>query len=263
MKIRHFALLTAVVFCSQAIAQQAPSNPAQKTSRASAASDPDGTEIDIYPILLWMPSYGLDLGLPPLPAVPGNPSLPAVDLSGKFDSNFGGAYAGGFDIRKAAWIVSMDGLWGQETISGTTNAKATADLTAVYFHAAVGHRIYKDFYLTGGVRYISADIKLKLAGYPDFVRNPGVWDPLVGLAYRHSFGEKFKIKANFDGGGFGVGSDLDLGASVRADWIFSKHFGMNFGYGWVKTEITDTVASKTLTVKQTLSGPIVGIGLYF
>ena len=69
--------------------------------------------------------------------------------------------------------------------------------------------------------------------------------------------------AAFDGGGFGVGADVDLGASFSVDWKPIPHFGLTAGYNILYLKVTDSVASRDLTVKLTAHGPTVGFGLYF
>ena len=64
-------------------------------------------------------------------------------------------------------------------------------------------------------------------------------------------------------GGFGVGSDSEFAAGFRADWKPARHFGLTAGYSHLRFKFKHDVASKTLEATQTLSGPVVGIGLYF
>ena len=42
-----------------------------------------------------------------------------------------------------------------------------------------------------------------------------------------------------------------------------KHFGFTGGYNVLHLKISDDVLSRTVTIKATLHGPSVGIGLYF
>jgi hypothetical protein len=69
--------------------------------------------------------------------------------------------------------------------------------------------------------------------------------------------------ASFDGGGFGVGAVVDLGAEFRVDWKPARHFGLTAGYNVLYLKLSDTVAGRDLTVKPTLHGPAIGVGLYF
>ena len=75
--------------------------------------------------------------------------------------------------------------------------------------------------------------------------------------------KKWKVFAHADGGGFGVGSDVDIGVTGRAEWQFARHFGIAMGYGLLHFNITSTIAQRSLEIKQTLNGPIFGFGIYF
>ena len=74
---------------------------------------------------------------------------------------------------------------------------------------------------------------------------------------------KVEWHAAFEGGGFGVGADIDLGASFSVDWKPIPHFGLTAGYNFLYLKVSDTVASRDLTVKLAAHGPTVGFGLYF
>ena len=95
-----------------------------------------------------------------------------------------------------------------------------------------------------------------------FERKPGVWDPMVGLGW-HTERRSFEVHSEFEVGGFGVGADLEVAASLRADWKPIPHFGFTGGYQFLYFKISDTVLGREFTVKQTLQGPMVGVGLYF
>jgi len=74
---------------------------------------------------------------------------------------------------------------------------------------------------------------------------------------------KVEWHATFDGGGFGAGADVDLGGSLSVDWKPIPHFGFSAGYNLLYLKISDSVANRDLTMKLTLHGPTLGIGLYF
>ncbi len=115
---------------------------------------------------------------------------------------------------------------------------------------------------------MALNIKATVADHPEVGRKPGLWDPLIGMTWRHELGRSWRLHAHLDGGGFGVGSDVTLGGLLRADWRFTKHFGLTMGLGALHFQVTDTVvdaagAKKTLSARQTLYGPLFGLGLYF
>jgi hypothetical protein len=67
---------------------------------------------------------------------------------------------------------------------------------------------------------------------------------------------------SLEGGGFGVGTDVSVAASARADWMFAKHFGITMGAAAWHFQISNTVLQKALVMRQTVYGPIFGFGLY-
>jgi hypothetical protein len=84
----------------------------------------------------------------------------------------------------------------------------------------------------------------------------------VGVGW-HRVRQKVEWHATFEGGGFGAGADVDLGASLSVDWKPVKHFGLTAGYNLLYLKLSDSVASRELTMKITAHGPTVGVGLYF
>ena len=56
---------------------------------------------------------------------------------------------------------------------------------------------------------------------------------------------------------------MDLAGSARVDLKIVKHFGLTLGYSVLYLKISDTVLTRTFDVKQTLQGPIAGLGFYF
>ncbi len=66
-----------------------------------------------------------------------------------------------------------------------------------------------------------------------------------------------------EGGGFGVGADVDLAAGARADFKITRHVGLTFGYNVLYLKLSDTVRERTFEIKQTLHGPVAGLGFYF
>jgi hypothetical protein len=106
-------------------------------------------------------------------------------------------------------------------------------------------------------------VSATLLDYPEVSRKPGFWDPLVGLSYRRTLGKKWRVRLHADGGGFGVGSDVDIAVTGQVDWRFAKHFGTTLGYGLLHFKESNAVLQRTLTIDQTMNGPIVGFGIYF
>ena len=136
------------------------------------------------------------------------------------------------------------------------------NLDFIFGDAHVGREVLPNLYLEGGFRRLALDLHATV-GDDSASSSPGYWDPLVGLTYRRPLARKWRILIHGDGGGFGVGSDVDVAATGRAEWQFVRHFGMAMGYGGMHLSNTTHVARRTLSVEPTLHGPIFGLGAYF
>ncbi len=138
----------------------------------------------------------------------------------------------------------------------------TVDVGFIYGHGSVGRKLYKELFVSGGVRRIAVKYDVTIADVPEFTSKPGLWDPLVGVAWHH-VGDKLEAHGLLEVGGFGVGSDSEVGASFRLDWKPVRHFGLTAGYNHTRLKFSHELDGKTLEATQTLSGPLLGIGLVF
>jgi len=232
------------------------SGAAAQTQSSSSSSD-SGVTVTIYPVLAWVPtSIDIDVDLPPLDGGGGGGGGEIID------STLDGAFLGGFAVSGGRWRVDGDGLWAGFGGDRPDLPVLKVDVDAIYFHVTGGVRVVKDLYLTTGVRRLALKYNVKLGDRPEFERKPGVWDPLIGVGW-HRAGRKLEVHATFEGGGFGVGTDVELGGTFRLDWKPVTHFGLTGGYNYLYFKLSDEVRSRTFTAKQTLHGPVVGFGLYF
>ena len=58
-------------------------------------------------------------------------------------------------------------------------------------------------------------------------------------------------------------STISEAQKLARDWKPTTHFGITAGYNLLYFKLSHTVGDRTFTAKQTLHGPIVGIGFYF
>jgi hypothetical protein len=240
---------------TQAQTQVPAQAPAPPMTTATSSSD-DGWDVAIYPVLLWVPlGIGIDVTVPP---VNGGSGGSGQIIDGRFD----GAFLGGFSVSKGLVRVDASGLWAAVGGDRPDNPKLTVDVDAIYFTATAGIKVYKALYVTGGVRRYALKYDVTVANQPTFSSKPGLWDPLVGIGVHH-VSKKYEVHATFDGGGFGVGADVDLAAEFRADWKPISHFGLTAGYKLLYFKASQDVLSRTFTFEQTLHGPVAGIGFYF
>ena len=230
-----------------------PADP--KSTSQQVPQDPNRLRVVIYPILGWAPILGANVRVPDTPTTPGGGS-------GSTNSSINGAALFGATVEKGNWYGSADFMWAGMSTS-RSNPLLNVNVDGFFSGGYVGYRVYRDFFLTGGFRHMGLDYGVTLGNFPEFKRSPGVWDPLVGILWKKHFNEKWTVTANVQGGGFGVGSNVDVSAVASADWQFAKHFGLTFGYGIIHFNIDDTKLNKTFTVNQTLNGPQFGFGIYF
>ena len=215
-----------------------------------------GWDVAVYPVLAWLPlGIDIDVDVPPF----GNDAGGAGDI---IDSRFDGAFLAGVAASNGPWRIEADFIWAGVGGDRPERPNMTVDLDIIYGHATLGRRVAPSLYVTGGIRRLALNYDITLGNLPHFSRKPGVWDPVVGIGW-HSVGPKVEWHAAFEGGGFGVGADVDISAGARVDWKPIPHFGITGGYNILYLKVTDTVASRDLTVKPMLHGPVVGIGFYF
>jgi hypothetical protein len=221
-----------------------------------ASNSPEGWETAVYPILAWVPtSIGINVNIPPANGDGGG----SGDI---VDSTFTGAFFAGVSATNRTWLIDTYGLWAAFGGDRVDLPALKVNVDIYYGHAKVGRRIAPDLYVTGGVRIVALKYDVQLGNLPHLSRTPYVLDPLVGINWSR-IGPKVEWHASFDGGGFGVGADADLGAAFRIDWKPLPHFGLAAGYNLLYLKLSDSVAGRTLIVKPTVQGPMVGIGLYF
>lgn len=228
-------------------------------SAVPAAAQADDWKISIYPVLAWVPtSIDIDVNVPPISGGGGSgPEFGGKILDGRLD----GAFFGGLSAAKGVWRVDTDFLWAGVGGDRAESPVLRVDVDAIYGHGSLGRKIAGDVYATVGIRRMATKYEIELNGR-EFERKPGLWDPLVGIGW-HKPGDTLEWHATFEGGGFGVGSDVDISSSVRLDWKPATHFGITAGYNLLYFKLSNTVADRTFTAKQTLHGPTVGIGFYF
>jgi len=212
--------------------------------------------VTVYPVLAWVPlDIAIDVNVPP---IDGGGGGSGQILNRRFD----GAFFAGVAASDGIWRIEGYGLWARIGGDPPERPFLQVDLDLIYGTARLGRRIGPDLYVTGGVRRVAIDYDITLGDLPRLSRKPGVWDPIVGIGW-HRVRPKVEWHAAFEGGGFGAGADVDLGASLSVDWKPVKHFGLTAGYNLLYLKVSDSVAIRELTMKITAHGPTVGLGLYF
>jgi hypothetical protein len=243
------------------IVLETPNADSQVSSPANSKSDwdedPNAWKFIIYPVYAWVPFFSSRVTLPTIPG-DGGPVTPSGSTSGSLN---GAAFAGA-EIFKGKWSGTFTFLYaGLSSTRTTPRTTLTADF--IYGQALVERDVYKGLSFGAGFRRLAVDLTATLDTYPSVSREPGFWDPLLSATYRKQLSKKWRFTGHFDGGGFGVGSDFDIGAAASADWRFAKHFGLTMGGAYLHFENSNTVLTKTLTIEPTMYGPTFGFGIYF
>lgn len=238
----------------------------QVQAEESAATDESKphSRIVIYPVLWQAPIYGANVELPAVPDVPGGGG---EGSSNSTDYSWNSALLAGFTIERDAWFFDFEGEYaGLSADRQNPLLKVNADI--YYFKAMGGWRFYNDFAVSGGVKRLGINLHATLGNNLEAHAKPGLWDPMIGIDWRRFVSHKIHLNAAFEGGGFGVGTDVDLSSHIDVDWEFLPHVVLNTGYGFLyfKASVAKVAVGpleRELIMKQTLHGPRVGIGIQF
>jgi hypothetical protein len=249
MRVIRSAVLMAV--CVLALGQVTSA----QTATPGSGADKDW-KVTVYPVFAWVPlSIDIPVKIPPDGRDEGG--------SGEIiDPRFDGGFLGGVNASNGTWRIEAYALWAAFGGDRPDRPSLVVDVDLIFGEGKIGRRIAPDLYVTGGVRRLALDYDVTLGDLPRLSGNPGVWNPLVGIGW-HRMGRRVEWHAAFDGGGFGVGTDVDLGASIRVDWKALRFFGLTAGYNFLYLKASDTVAGRDITLEPMLHGPVVGFGFYF
>ena len=238
---------------------------AQTPSAADKPSQTNesGWKVEIDPLYVWVPIFISTSDIPELPDVPSPPGGASESAIGSLN----GAVLAAVRVGRGRFEGRVNLLYaGLSATRDSPRLHVSMDLA--YGDAFVGWAVARDLQLEGGVRRISARTSVQFLSYPAMKTKPGLWDPLIGMTYRHPMGRKWILSVHGDGGGFGVGSDVDLSFNAGFDWQAASHFGMTFGYGGAYLRFSHPVLESTsldkeLTIGATLQGPLVALRILF
>lgn len=234
----------------------APPSSAQTTA-PEQAPPPRAWTVAIYPVIGWIPLFGASLDLPSVPEIPGDGGASVT-----IDSSWDSAYLAGAAVQTRRFMAEGEFLWAG--LSGSLDApRVSLESDIIYGEAIAGPRVTRDLAIVGGVRRLALKVVANVGDRPTFERKPGVWDPLVGVDYRKPVGRRWNLQSTVLGGGFGVGTDVDVSARFKADWNPVRHVGVTLGYQVLYFKLSQTVLQRTFTISETLHGPVAGVGVYF
>lgn len=231
-----------------------PDTPALFEDQPTVAEKPYPWQIAVYPALAWAPIFGTSVDIPPTPSHP-------IESSGTTDVAFNGAYFGGARVERNKWSGDFLFMWAAMGANRTT-PRTDVSLDFVFGDLMVGYQALPGLYVEGGFRRLAVTLNATVDTSTAAV-SPGYWDPLIGMTYRRQLGRAWRVLIHSDGGGFGVGSDVDVTVTGRGEWQFARHYGLTLGYGLMHLSESASYQGGTLHVSPTMHGPIIGFGLYF
>jgi hypothetical protein len=244
----------------------------QPAAQGASGREAQPLKVVIYPILVYAPIFGVSIDMPALPPSESNGDpIAGSDVSESTGVALNAAYMAGFSVETDRIFAEVAGTWA--ALSATRNAprmEVTSD--TLFVGGRGGVRVFKGLWATAGVRRISVDLgaTLTIPNLGSTVHGhtkPVLWDPLLGAEWR-THTRRFEFAANFQGGGFGVGTDTDLQSEFRAEMSVWRHLSLRAGYQFIyyKLSVADVLIgpfTREWVSSQTMHGPSVGIGLVF
>jgi len=196
-----------------------------------------------------------------------------VSVEGGGDGFFGdpalSGYLGHFEAHHGPWSFVIAPIFIQADMKGSEGSAVAADLTidAQLHEAFVAHEFAAGWEWMLGARYQEIDASLDLSSGGSSlgsVDSSHSWiDPIVGLRYHTELGRDWWLHARADAGGFGVGSDLALNASLVASYQVSSLFGVTLGYRALNVDFQDRGSNERLAYDLSMYGPMIGVSFAF
>jgi hypothetical protein len=222
-------------------------------------SQNSGWRTTIYPIYGWLPIFGADVRLPEVPPDGGGgPITP----EGSVSSNFNGAAFAGALVENKWFQFDANVLWAGMTASkDLPNLRVNLDTILGAAHAGV--RVAPSLFATVGVRRVALDLRATAFEFDEVRWKPGGWEGLIGANYTPQVSPHLRILLRADFGGLGTDLVSTTSANGSLEWEALPHFVLTFGYGYLGLKADGEILSRPIHLKQTLHGPIIGIGFTF
>lgn len=237
-----------------------------RTSRPTSLASPDRDFSVIVAPYVWIPNVAGDIRL----GAQGIPlDLDAGDLLDVFE--FGGLIRG--EVRhKSGWGLSVDYIFadlgtGVDIVVGDVDADIDAgilEIAAIRRFESGADAI--DIY--AGIRRWDADVDLVVDTFffDGNITTGDQWtDPMVGVRYLHPLSERWRLIAQGDIGGFGVGSDFSWNAALGVSLAISDRSQIQIVYRTlnVDRESPGIGASSPVDLDLTIQGPLIGFASRF
>ena len=234
-------------------------------ARRSVGSEGDDLTFIVSPYV-WIPTVTGDIGVG---AQGLQFELDAGDLLDVFE--FGGLIRG--EIRhKSGWGVSVDHIFadlgaGVDILIGDVDAEIDAGITEI----AVVRRIDLDRHALdayAGIRHWNADVDVAIETifFNDTIRTGDAWiDPMIGARYLHTVSSDWRLIAQGDIGGFGVGADFSWNAAVGASYDASENLSLQLVYRVLSVDRESPAigGGSPVDLNITIQGPLIGLAYRF
>ena len=234
-------------------------------SPASAQGTGDGWRTTVYPIYGWLPIFGADIRLPEIPNPPpcdgcgdGGPIIPGGSVSSSLN---GAAFASVLVENK--WVQAEANFLWAGLSADAERPNLEVKVGTVMGAARLGVRVVPNLFVYGGVRRIALNVKATALDFDEVQWKPGIWEGLVGAAYTPHLSPRWRLLARADYGGVGANNHSTYTANATLEWQPLQHLVVDLGYGFFQATVDGTLVQKPIHLKQTLHGPIVGIGIPF
>ncbi|WP_252257522.1 outer membrane protein [Erythrobacter aurantius] len=247
------------------LALQAAATAAAPSARRAVVSEGDDLTFIVSPYV-WIPTVTGDIGVG---AQGLQFELDAGDLLDVFE--FGGLIRG--EVRhKSGWGLSVDHIFadlgaGVDILIGDVDADIDAGITEV----AIVRRIDFDQHALdayAGIRHWNADVDVAIETFffNDTIRTGDDWiDPIIGARYLHSVSSDWRLIAQGDIGGFGVGSDFSWNVAAGASYDASDNLSLQLVYRALSVDRESPAigGGSPVDLNITIQGPLIGLAYRF
>ena len=202
--------------------------------------------------------FGADVRFPDGPPCDGCEPIPERSASSKLN---GAAFAGALVENK--WVqIDANFLWaGLSAERELPNLKVKVNTLLGSGHFGV--RVAPALFVNAGVRRVALNIKASAFDFNEVEWEPGAWEGLIGASYTPHLASHLRLIARADYGGLGSEVVTTTSATGSLEWEALPHFVLTFGYGYLALKADGEIRSRPIHLKQTLHGPIIGIGFTF
>ena len=213
-------------------------------------------DFNLAPLYLWMVDMEGDIGID-------QTVLPVdVDFGTIFD-NLEEVFTVHFEaMHRSNWGLFFD--YSYLDISASPSP-LTIDMTSTLIEAGGVYRTENGphtFDMFGGVRYTKVEPDITIGSPPPLVSISEDWyDPFVGIRYDYDFGNKWRLSARGDIGGFGVGCDFTWNVTAMVHFQAWKYADIVVGYRVLDQDYEDGTGSSRFKYDMNLAGPLLALNI--